>query len=100
MVDFMQRLPARLRKPDLILVISAHWEESAATLLAGENPPLFYDYYGFPAQAYQITYPAPGNPQAAQRSLNCWSNAFPTPRRPARPRRVHPLKLMYPHRTS
>ena len=29
MVDFMKRLPAQLRKPDLILVISAHWEEQA-----------------------------------------------------------------------
>src|SRR5512141_1004394 len=58
MVDFMQRLPAQLRKPDAILVISAHWEESSATLLGAQNPILFYDYYGFPDQAYEITYPA------------------------------------------
>jgi 4,5-DOPA dioxygenase extradiol len=67
MIDFMQRLPARLRRPDLILVISAHWEERAATLLGAQNPPMFYDYYGFPAQAYEIDYPALGSPEAAGR---------------------------------
>ena len=48
MVDFMRQLPSQLRKPEAILVISAHWEESAATLLGRTNPPMFYDYYGFP----------------------------------------------------
>lgn len=67
MVDFMAGLPAQLEKPDAILVISAHWEESAATLLGAQNPGMFYDYYGFPAKAYEITYPAPGSPQLANR---------------------------------
>jgi 4,5-DOPA dioxygenase extradiol len=67
MVDFMRQLPAQLRKPDAILVISAHWEESAATLLGAKKPPMFYDYYGFPAEAYKVTYPAPGSPDLAHR---------------------------------
>lgn len=67
MVDFMHQLPAQLRKPDSILVISAHWEESAATLLGAHNPPMLYDYYGFPDEAYDITYPAPGSPDLADR---------------------------------
>jgi aromatic ring-opening dioxygenase catalytic subunit (LigB family) len=28
---------------------------------------MLYDYYGFPREAYQITYPAPGNPLLAKR---------------------------------
>ena len=60
MVDFMRQLPSQLTKPDAILVISAHWEESAATLMGAQNPTMFYDYYGFPNEAYEITYPAPG----------------------------------------
>jgi 4,5-DOPA dioxygenase extradiol len=60
MVDFMQKLPSQLKRPNTILVISAHWEESAATLLGSDTPPMLYDYYGFPAKAYEITYPAPG----------------------------------------
>src|SRR5512139_909575 len=67
MVDFMLQLPTQLRKPDAILVISAHWEENTATLLGAHNPPMFYDYYGFPAQAYEITYPASGSPELANR---------------------------------
>ena len=67
MVDFMRRLPSQLNKPEAILVISAHWEENAATLLGAQNPAMFYDYYGFQEQAYHINYPAPGNPGLAQR---------------------------------
>ena len=67
MIDFMTALPARLHKPDAILVISAHWEESSATLTGAAQPPMFYDYYGFPAEAYKITYPAPGSPELAKR---------------------------------
>ena len=75
MVNFMQQLPSRLRKPDVIIVISAHWEESAATLLGAPNPPMFFDYYGFPDEAYEITYPAPGSPKFANRvvSLRCYA---------------------------
>jgi aromatic ring-opening dioxygenase catalytic subunit (LigB family) len=67
MVDFMRQLPTRLRKPDAILVISAHWEERVATLLGAHRPTMFYDYYGFPAKAYEITYPAQGSPELVQR---------------------------------
>lgn len=67
MVDFMRQLPSQLRRPDAILVISAHWEESAATLTGAPNPAMFYDYYGFPDEAYAITYPAPGSPKLALR---------------------------------
>ena len=38
MVDFMLQLPSRLKRPEAILVISAHWEESAATLLGAQTP--------------------------------------------------------------
>ena len=63
MVDFMLQLPSRLRKPDAILVISAHWEENMATLTGALTPAMFYDYYGFPDEAYEITYPASGSPE-------------------------------------
>ncbi|HEY9595678.1 MAG TPA: class III extradiol ring-cleavage dioxygenase [Spirochaetia bacterium] len=66
MIDFMRRLPRDLRRPEAILVISAHWEERVATLQGGATPPMFYDYYGFPEEAYQVKYPAPGSPDLAQ----------------------------------
>ena len=67
MVDFMLRLPSLVSRPDAILVISAHWEESTATLLGAPAPPMVYDYYGFPEEAYDIKYSAPGNPDLAKR---------------------------------
>jgi 4,5-DOPA dioxygenase extradiol len=100
MVDFMVRLPEQLRKPESVLVISAHWEENAATLLGADAPPLFYDYYGFPQEAYALTYPAPGNPGLAHRIAGLLQqNEIPT-RIDARRGFDHglfiPLKLMYP----
>jgi 4,5-DOPA dioxygenase extradiol len=100
MIDFMQALPSRLRKPDAILVISAHWEERAATLLGAPNPPMFYDYYGFPPQAYEITYPAPGSPALAQRIAGLLGQHNVPARIDAQRGFDHglfiPLKLMYP----
>jgi 4,5-DOPA dioxygenase extradiol len=100
MVDFMTRLPLQLRRPDAILVISAHWEESAATLLGAEAPPMFYDYYGFPEEAYEITYPAPGNPELANRIAGLLDKNNIPARIDLQRGFDHglfiPLKLMYP----
>ena len=67
MVVFMGRLPAQLRQPDRIVVISAHWEAKVATVLGTAKPPLLYDYYGFPQAAYSLIYPVPGDPDLAER---------------------------------
>lgn len=53
--------------PKALLVVSAHWEEAVPTVLSAERPPMLYDYYGFPPEAYTITWPAPGDPQLAAR---------------------------------
>jgi aromatic ring-opening dioxygenase catalytic subunit (LigB family) len=44
--------------------VSAHWEEKQVTLMTGGNPPLLFDYSGFPAHTYKLTWPAPGPPPA------------------------------------
>lgn len=64
LTELVETLP---RRPRAVLVISAHWEETAATVMTNEAPPLFYDYYGFPAETYQLTWPAPGDPRLAAR---------------------------------
>jgi aromatic ring-opening dioxygenase catalytic subunit (LigB family) len=53
--------------PKALLVISGHWEEPAPTVMTSAAPPLLYDYYGFPPESYQITWPAPGAPALAER---------------------------------
>lgn len=100
MVDFMVQLPSQLTRPDAILVISAHWEESIVTLLGTPNPPMFYDYYGFPAEAYEITYPAPGDPALAERIAGLLEKVNIPAHLDTRRGFDHglfiPLKLMYP----
>lgn len=66
MITFMKQLPQQLKKPDSVIVISAHWEETVPTIIGNESPPLLYDYYGFPEEAYKVEYPAPGNPELAE----------------------------------
>jgi len=59
MVDFLKGLSTKLKRPDAIVVLSAHWECPKPTLLCAQNPSLLYDYYGFPEEAYQLRYPSP-----------------------------------------
>jgi 4,5-DOPA dioxygenase extradiol len=100
MVDFMVQLPTQLKKPDAILVISAHWEESAATLMSAPHPAMFYDYYGFPDEAYDITYPAPGSPELAGKIAGILQSQNIPVRLDSQRGFDHglfiPLKLMYP----
>ena len=100
MVEFMRHLPSQLHQPDAIVVISAHWEEKQATLLGAANPPILYDYYGFPEEAYRINYPAPGDPGLAQRIANLLEqNGIPAridSMRGFDHGHFIPLKLMYP----
>jgi len=100
MIDFITGLPAKLRRPEVILVISAHWEEKVATLLAAENPAMLYDYYGFPEEAYKITYPAAGSPGLATKIAGLLEKSKIQNRLDLRRGFDHglyiPLKLMYP----
>ncbi|HVY81930.1 MAG TPA: class III extradiol ring-cleavage dioxygenase [Steroidobacteraceae bacterium] len=67
-LGFLQRLPASLpAKPRAILSVSGHWEEAEFTVATSPQPPMVYDYYGFPEHTYHIRYAAPGSPDLAQR---------------------------------
>jgi len=70
MIDFMKNLPSTINEPELIIIISAHWEETIPTTTGGEDPGLFYDYYGFPKEAYELKYPAKGSPDLAEKVKN------------------------------
>jgi len=65
---FLEGVAATLPElPKVILVISGHWEEPAFTASAAARPELIFDYSGFPEQTYQLTWPAPGSPELAER---------------------------------
>ena len=86
--------------PRALLVVSAHWEEPALTLMTAEHPPMLYDYYGFPPESYHITWPASGNPALAQTVAQLiraagFKTAF-DPRRGFDHGTFVPLKVAYP----
>jgi len=100
LVDFLQGITSRFPVPEKILVISAHWEEDVVTITHGPNPQLIYDYSGFPQQAYEITYPAMGNPLLAEKiAVLLQKNMIQScldDRRGFDHGLFIPLKLMYP----
>jgi aromatic ring-opening dioxygenase catalytic subunit (LigB family) len=100
MVDFLKQIPMSLVVPSAILVISAHWESPVPTITGGLAPSLFYDYYGFPEEAYRIVYPAPGEPQLARRIHQLLQDQAITAGLDDRRGFDHglfiPLKIMYP----
>ena len=67
MNQFLRDIPGKIEKPDAIIIISAHWEESTVSITANPKPSMLYDYYGFPPESYELQYPAPGEPELAKR---------------------------------
>lgn len=67
LADHLRAIPDMLpEKPKAILVVSAHWEAPAFLLSGADRPGLLYDYHGFPAHTYALTWPAPGAPALAR----------------------------------
>ncbi len=68
MATWLRGVDASLpERPRALLVISSHWEAAVPTVTSASAPPLIYDYSGFPPHTYELTWPAPGSPQLADR---------------------------------
>ncbi len=86
--------------PRAIVLVSGHWLEPAFSTTGHARPGLIYDYNGFPPHTYELTYPAPGEPELAARIVQQLQEGG----QPARvdPARGYdhgmfiPLKLMFP----
>lgn len=66
-VQMVRDLPER---PKAILMISGHWEDADFAVMSSAQPPMVYDYSGFPPHTFQIRYPAPGAPDLARRAAD------------------------------
>jgi len=65
--DFLRSVAATLpQQPSAVIIISAHWEGEGGAIEINTTPtpgaPLLYDYYGFPAESYEIQWPSPNAP--------------------------------------
>lgn len=100
LIRFLEQLPHEIRKPDAVIVISAHWEEKKPCIINRRSPGLLYDYFGFPPETYEIDYPLEGSPDladdiSASLRKNAIEHDFDTERGFDHGVFV-PLKLMYP----
>lgn len=101
MGQFLATLPETLPcRPVAIVMISAHWLEPVFTVTSGAQPPLVYDYYGFPPHTYSLRYPAPGMPQLAEQVMDLLTRAGLASKSDSQRGFDHgmfiPLKLMFP----
>lgn len=101
MEDFLSGVQNLLPSlPSAILIVTAHWEAAVPSFTGANRPELIYDYYGFPQEMYELTYPAPGLPALATRAAALLHSAGFPAKVEADYGWDHgvfiPLKVMYP----
>jgi len=64
---FMSKLGQELPRPKAILVISAHWESRNLMVTGAKKMATIHDFYGFPQELFDMSYPADGAVDVVQR---------------------------------
>eukprot|EP01059_Diplonema_ambulator_P032874 TRINITY_DN664_c0_g1_i1.p1 TRINITY_DN664_c0_g1~~TRINITY_DN664_c0_g1_i1.p1 ORF type:complete len:284 (+),score=102.44 TRINITY_DN664_c0_g1_i1:53-853(+) len=89
--------------PKLLIVVTAHWEchePNTVFISSAAKPSLLFDYGGFPSHTYELTYPAPGAPLAAEKASEALRKAGIKSRLDSTRGLDHgvfiPLMMMYP----
>src|SRR3982750_3673601 len=91
-------LAGDLPRPKAILIVSAHWE-SAPVMLSADQAPVVYDFGGFDAKYYRMTYETPSAAALAQRVAAMMPSTEPVHQHTSRGLDHGawvPLRIMYP----
>lgn len=72
---FLEGLAATMSRPRAILMVSAHWETRVPAVNAVERNRTIHDFRGFPAELHELEYPAPGDPDLAERVVDLLAEA-------------------------
>jgi 4,5-DOPA dioxygenase extradiol len=94
LATWAQELP----RPSAILIVSAHWE-SAPVMLSADRAPLVYDFGGFGAKYYRMTYETPSASALAARIAAMMPSTEPVHQHSSRGLDHGawvPLRIMYP----
>ena len=95
------RIGQQLPRPRAIVAMSGHWlAQGALAVTTSPEPPIIYDYYGFPREYYEVTWPCTGAPEVAARALTLLGvagiRAQPDPVRGIDHGAWCPLRRVYP----
>jgi len=58
-----------------VLVLSPHWQTRGVSVMTTEKPPTVHDFGGFPAELYELQYPANGQPALAAETARLLADA-------------------------
>jgi len=63
---FLRAYGQSIRKPEAIVVVSAHWRTKGTYITGNEHPEQIYDFWGFPDELYTVRYAPKGAPEIAR----------------------------------
>ena len=97
---FLRELGRRIERPKALIVVSPHWTTRGHSVKQAARYQAWHDFNGFPADLYQLQYPAGGHAELADRVQAAISAAGLASGRDSNPQIDHgvwvPLLLMWP----
>ncbi|MBX3570473.1 MAG: dioxygenase [Rhizobiaceae bacterium] len=97
---YLESLPELVGRPEALVISSAHHETDGVSVVTDPHPGMIYDFRGFPAELYEMQYPAPGDPGLAETAFELLAAAGLKPSKAAHRGYDHgtwtPMMLAYP----